>query len=102
MSFAAGPMGAAAGTLNWAVHVTAEQPVMSSQVAPGEKERKWPPIASTLIFGEREAVLVDPALTIDQGQDLAAWIADTRKNLQAIFITHGHGDHFLGASSILD
>jgi hypothetical protein len=30
-------------------------PAITSDLAPGEKERPWPPISSTLISGERDA-----------------------------------------------
>jgi glyoxylase-like metal-dependent hydrolase (beta-lactamase superfamily II) len=57
--------------------------------------------AATLISGERDAVLVD-ALTVAQARDLADWIAAHDKNLTAVYITHGHGDHWFGLSVILD
>ncbi len=61
MPFANGPVVGAPSALSWAVHVTAEEAILSSQVASGDEQRTWPPIASTLILGERDAVLVDPA-----------------------------------------
>src|SRR5260370_23327643 len=61
---------------------------------------KWSPISSTLISGERDAVLVDPAITVDQNQKLVDWIAASGKNLTAIYATHGHGDHFFGVNII--
>ena len=62
----------------------------------------WPASTSTLISGDRGAVLVDALLTTSEGQRLAAWARDTGKQLQAIFVTHGHGDHFFGAGPVLD
>jgi glyoxylase-like metal-dependent hydrolase (beta-lactamase superfamily II) len=61
---------------------------------------KWSPISSTLISGERDAVLVDTAITVDQNQKLVDWIAHSGKNLTAIYATHGHGDHFFGVNTI--
>lgn len=58
------------------------------------------PICSTLILGERDAVLVDTAITVDQNQKLVDWIATSGKNLTAIYATHGHGDHFFGVNTI--
>src|ERR1700687_2529655 len=69
---------------------------------PGEKQRPWPPISSTLISGERGAVLVDTPITVEQARALANWIATRGKNLTTIYAIHGHGDHFFGASTILE
>ena len=61
----------------------------------------WPASTSTLISGERDAVLVDALVTTSEGEQLAAWIQDSDKQPQAIFVTHGHGDHFFGAGPVL-
>jgi len=75
-------------------------PVVTSDLPPGQSSRAWSPIAATLISGERDAVLVDPLMTIEQGQALADWVAATGKNLTTVYITHGHGDHWFGLGSI--
>lgn len=62
----------------------------------------WPASTSTLISGDRDAVLVDALLTTSEGERLAAWVQDTGKRPHAIFVTHGHGDHFFGAGPVLD
>jgi glyoxylase-like metal-dependent hydrolase (beta-lactamase superfamily II) len=62
----------------------------------------WPASTATLISGDRDAVLVDALLTTGEGARLAAWVHNTGKHLRAIFITHGHGDHFFGAGPVLD
>lgn len=62
----------------------------------------WPASTSTLISGDRDAVLVDALLTAAEGQRLAAWVQDTGKRPRAIFVTHAHGDHFFGAGPVLD
>jgi glyoxylase-like metal-dependent hydrolase (beta-lactamase superfamily II) len=61
----------------------------------------WPASTSTLISGERDAVLVDALLTTREGQRLAAWVEGTGKRPRAIFVTHGHADHFFGAGPVL-
>jgi glyoxylase-like metal-dependent hydrolase (beta-lactamase superfamily II) len=76
-------------------------PAITSDLPPGEKERPWPPISSTLISGERDAVLVDTPITVEQARDLADWITVKGKNLTTIYATHGHADHFFGASTVL-
>jgi glyoxylase-like metal-dependent hydrolase (beta-lactamase superfamily II) len=62
----------------------------------------WPASTSTLISGDRDAVLVDALLTTSEGERLAAWVQNTGKRPHAIFVTHGHGDHFFGAGPVLD
>ena len=88
--------------LKWDVFVTPGIPSITSELAPGTKERFWPPMSSTLIYGKRDAVLVDAFITIEQAGALANWVAASGKNLTAIYATHGHGDHFFGASTILE
>ncbi len=86
--------------LQWEVFVSAQIPVVISDLPPGASEMKWSPISSTLISGKRDAVLVDTAITIDQNQKLVDWIAARGKNLTTIYATHGHGDHFFGVNTI--
>src|SRR5258708_12403831 len=47
-------------------------------------------IASTLIHGVRDAVLVDAFLIVNQAKALADWGPARGKNLTTIDITHGH------------
>src|SRR5580658_5839452 len=60
------------------------------------------PITSTLIFGEYDAVLVDAMCTVAEAQALADWVALHNRNLETIYITHAHFDHFYGLSILLD
>ena len=60
------------------------------------------PITSTLIFGEYDAVLVDAMTTVAEAEALADWVALHNRNLETIYITHGHFDHFYGLSILLD
>ncbi len=60
------------------------------------------PITSTLIFGEYDAVLVDAMGTVAEAEALADWIALHNRNLETIYITHAHFDHFYGLSILLD
>jgi glyoxylase-like metal-dependent hydrolase (beta-lactamase superfamily II) len=88
--------------LKWDVFVTPSIPAVTTDFAPGEHERPWPPISSTLIYGLRDAVVVDSFITVEQARAQAEWIASTGKNLTTIYATHGHGDHFFGASVLLE
>jgi glyoxylase-like metal-dependent hydrolase (beta-lactamase superfamily II) len=62
----------------------------------------WVANSSTLIYGERDAVLVDTFLTTEQSQTLVDWVVKSGKNLTAIYLTHGHGDHFFGLAELLE
>jgi glyoxylase-like metal-dependent hydrolase (beta-lactamase superfamily II) len=59
-------------------------------------------MASTLIYGTRDAVLVDAFMTVKQANALADWVASKNKNLTTIYITHGHGDHWFALGTLLD
>jgi glyoxylase-like metal-dependent hydrolase (beta-lactamase superfamily II) len=89
-------------SLTWATYVAAAKPVVSDRVPPGQTREMWSPTSSTLISGDRDAVLVDALLTMSEGQALADWVAAQGRNLTAIYITHGHGDHFFGAPAVLE
>lgn len=89
-------------TLRWDVHVAPAEPLSATDLAPQENARFWSPISATLILGERDAVLVDALLTVGQAHDLVEWIDGHGKNLTAVYITHGHGDHWFGLGAVLD
>ena len=86
--------------LKWDVFVSSQIPTFTSDLPPSVAEMKWSPISSTLISGERDAVLVDTFITMEQNRSLAEWAAASGKNLSAIYATHGHGDHFFGVNTI--
>ncbi len=86
--------------LKWDIFVSSQIPAVAGDLPPGATEMKWSPISSTLISGERDAVLVDTFITVEQNRALAEWVAASGKNLTAIYATHGHGDHFFGVNTI--
>jgi len=88
--------------LSYSTYVAPSKPAVSNDLPPGEVRRMWSPTAATLIYGERDAILVDPLMTQAEGEDLAGWVAASGKNLTTIFVTHGHGDHWFGAAPVLD
>jgi glyoxylase-like metal-dependent hydrolase (beta-lactamase superfamily II) len=89
-------------SLTWEVFLAASIPAIAPDVPPGETARPWPPISSTLISGERDAVLVDTPITVEQARALVNWVAARGKNLTTIYATHGHGDHFFGTGAVLE
>ena len=88
--------------LSWDVIVAPSIPIVTDDLPPGIKQRMFSPVSATLIFGKRDAVLVDALLTIDHAVSLVNWIAASGKNLTTIYATHGHGDHFFGVRTVLE
>jgi glyoxylase-like metal-dependent hydrolase (beta-lactamase superfamily II) len=88
--------------LNWDVFVTLGIPIVARDLPPGIKEAYFQAMASTLIYGVRDAVLVDTFMTVKQANVLADWVAAEGKNLTTIYITHGHGDHWFGTATLLE
>src|ERR1700740_1733892 len=66
--------------LKYDVFVTPSIPVVTTDFAPDEHERPWPPISSTLIYGSRDAVVVDSFISLEQGRAQADWIGSQRQN----------------------
>jgi glyoxylase-like metal-dependent hydrolase (beta-lactamase superfamily II) len=83
------------------VYVTPMRP-FSGGTALGGVQPVWSPMSSTLIAGEREAVLVDALLTFDQADALADWAQAHGRHITAILVTHGHSDHWLGLARLLE
>ena len=71
-------------------------------VPPGKDDLKWVANTTTLIYDEREALLVDTFLSDAQTAELADWIASTGRRLSTIYITHAHPDHFFGLKLMRD
>jgi glyoxylase-like metal-dependent hydrolase (beta-lactamase superfamily II) len=91
----------AARSLKWDVFVAKRQGI-TRDLPPGKEQWMWVPTSATLIYGQRDAVLVDAFLTVAQAQALAEWVEASGKNLTTIYVTHGHGDHFFGVGALLN
>jgi glyoxylase-like metal-dependent hydrolase (beta-lactamase superfamily II) len=87
--------------LQWDV-LTIKRPGLTRDLPAGKEELMWVANSSTLIYGERDAVLADTFLTTRQSQALVDWVVASGKNLTAIYVTHGHGDHFFGLAPLLE
>jgi glyoxylase-like metal-dependent hydrolase (beta-lactamase superfamily II) len=90
------------GSLKWEVFVAPSIPAAARDLPPGTKQGMWSPISSTLIYGKRDAVLVDAFITVEQAYALVDWVEASGKNLTTIYATHGRGDHFFGVGALLD
>ncbi len=53
-------------------------------------------VTSTLITGEKDAVLIDAQFTLAEAHRLTARLLESRRVLKVIFITHAHPDHYFG------
>jgi glyoxylase-like metal-dependent hydrolase (beta-lactamase superfamily II) len=91
-----------APVLNWEVFVTPGIPIVTPDRPPAVGKTFFQAMASTLIYGIRDAVLVDAFMTVTQANALADWVASKGKNLTTIYITHGHGDHWFALGTLLE
>ncbi|PSO33285.1 MBL fold metallo-hydrolase [Bradyrhizobium sp. MOS002] len=87
--------------LNWKV-TTVKRAGLSRDLPSGNPDLMWVANSSTLIYGERDAVLVDTFLTAGHSKTLLDWVVSCERNLTTIYVTHGHGDHFFGLAPLLD
>ena len=87
--------------LQWKL-LTKKRESSTKGVPPGKEALAWVTNTVTLIFGQRDAVLVDTFLSAQHSQELVDWVAESGKNLTTIYVTHAHGDHFFGLKLLLD
>jgi glyoxylase-like metal-dependent hydrolase (beta-lactamase superfamily II) len=52
--------------------------------------------ASTIISGQRDAILIDPQFAKSEAKKVAAAIKKSGKNLTTVYVSHGHPDHYFG------
>jgi glyoxylase-like metal-dependent hydrolase (beta-lactamase superfamily II) len=92
----------ASNTLGVNVFTAPGKAMVGERPRPFGEPLGFDPATSTLIFGEHDAVLVDAMTTVAEAEALADWIALHNRNLETIYITHAHFDHFYGLSVLLD
>jgi glyoxylase-like metal-dependent hydrolase (beta-lactamase superfamily II) len=87
--------------LSWKI-LTKKRPGVTQGLPPGTADLAWVTNTVTLIHGEHDAILVDTFLSVQHSKELIDWLAESGRNLIGVYITHAHGDHFLGLKPLLD
>ena len=87
--------------LNWKL-LTKKRGSSTQGIPSGKEDLAWVTNTVTLVYGERDAILVDTFLSVEHSKELLDWLVESGKNLTAIYITHAHGDHFLGLKLLQD
>lgn len=57
-------------------------------------------VDSTLVAGEKEAILIDGQFSLADAHRLVAMIMESKKTLTTVYVTHSHPDHYFGLSVI--
>jgi hypothetical protein len=82
-------MPATQSVLNYDVFTAPGKPFLAPPPTVGDAPA-WDPTTSTLIFGARDAVLVDPLMTVPEATALADWVGLHDRNLTTIYTRHVH------------
>jgi glyoxylase-like metal-dependent hydrolase (beta-lactamase superfamily II) len=88
--------------LKWKLLIKKRGSSTSQGIPPGKENLLWVASTVTLIYGERDAVLVDTFLTERHSKELLDWVGESGKNLTNIYVTHAHGDHYFGLKPLID
>ena len=72
------------------------QPPLQLKVFKASEDHMGLGVNSAIIYGEKEAVLIDAQFTLSNAHRLVAEILETGRRLSTIYITHEHPDHFMG------
>jgi glyoxylase-like metal-dependent hydrolase (beta-lactamase superfamily II) len=59
-------------------------------------------VASVIVMGKTDAVLIDAQWTLSNAHRVIAEIAETGKELKTIYVTHAHPDHYFGLGIIAE
>jgi glyoxylase-like metal-dependent hydrolase (beta-lactamase superfamily II) len=59
-------------------------------------------VASVIVTGKTDAVLIDAQWTLSNAHRVIAEILETGKCLETIYITHAHPDHYFGLGTIAE
>lgn len=57
-------------------------------------------VTSTLVAGDKEAILIDGQFSLADSHRLVAMIMESKKTLTTVYVTHWHPDHYFGLGVI--
>ena len=69
--------------LKWKL-LTKKRASATQGIPAGKEHLAWVTNTATLIYGERDAVLVDTFLSAQQSRELADWLVESGKNLVSV------------------
>ncbi len=81
--------------LAFATALSAQTPKLTIWVHTGHGQVGYD-VNSTMIFGEKDMLVIDPQFSLSEAHKLAAEILESKKNLTTIYVTHPHPDHLFG------
>ncbi|MEV4756312.1 MBL fold metallo-hydrolase [Micromonospora sp. NPDC049559] len=87
--------------MEYAVHHV-RRPGLTRDLPYGPEDLLWVANTATLVYGERDAVLVDTYATVEQNKALVDWVRSFGRRLTHVFVTHPHGDHLFGIGQVVD
>ena len=88
-------------TLAYEVLVLDGVPRAGGQTLPTGEGIVSSPLALTLVTGAEDAVLIDAPYTYGQIERVRNWILASGRRLRHVYVTHAHGDHWLGVNELL-
>ena len=59
-------------------------------------------VASVIVMGKKNAVLIDAQWTLSNAYRVIAEIAETGKHLETIYVSHAHPDHYFGLGVVAE
>jgi hypothetical protein len=71
--------------LNWKL-LTKKRGSSTQGLPPGKEDLAWVTNTVTLLYGERDALLVDTFLSVQHSKELVDWVAESGKNLTSVYI----------------
>jgi len=77
---------------------TPAPPPLKLQVFTGSAEGFL--VNSTLVSGQKDAILIDAQFTLADGKKVADAIKASGKTLTTVYVTHSHPDHYFGFPSV--
>src|SRR5258708_12752921 len=87
--------------LEWKVLTKKRGSSTSQGIPPGKEDLLWVTGSVTLIYGQRDAVLVDTFLSEQHAKELWDWAVENGKNLTILYVTHPHGAHSFRLNHLL-